>query len=165
MGRLFFRRSVVTPVYRKAYLDKPDKAEHPKRVTLSRTHVILSHSSPQVPSVTDVTDVIDPTPPTIIFAVTEEGRACPRCGLTEAMLRTEGFLGCATCYETFADLVAQAAETLHGVTLAPPHSITVSVPAEPEAPTSAVQAPRKPLSWLSHRTKPQPKPTKKRSAG
>jgi hypothetical protein len=99
---------------------------------------------------------------------------CPRCGLTETMLRTEGLLGCTTCYETFADLVVQAVAALHGVTVS-----LNNVPADPAPetlPTVTAPAPRKTLSWLPRRRKedaaststPSDTPTKakkNRSAG
>jgi hypothetical protein len=83
-----------------------------------------------------------------------EARTCPRCGLTETLLRTEGLLGCTTCYETFEDLVVLAVAALQGVTITPNN-----VPADlaPETPTPViVPAPRKTLSWLPRRTKSGP---------
>lgn len=80
-------------------------------------------------------------------------RQCPRCGLTETMLRTEGLLGCTTCYETFSDLVVLAVSALHGVTISPAsNSAAMSAPvaaaAAPEVSPPTVPTQRKTLSWL-----------------
>lgn len=39
---------------------------------------------------------------------------CPSCGLSAALLHDTGRMGCARCYETFADMVAEAVRELHG---------------------------------------------------
>ena len=82
-----------------------------------------------------------------------EDRTCSRCGLTERVLRTEGLLGCSNCYETFADLVAQAAEALHGVTVAPPVSPEAGIDTAAIPASTAAAEPRrlKALSWLPRR--------------
>ena len=47
------------------------------------------------------------------------GVRCTICGLTLEQLKADGRLGCPTCYRTFARLVTQAVELLHGVTVPP----------------------------------------------
>ncbi|MBC8138864.1 MAG: hypothetical protein H8F28_23540 [Fibrella sp.] len=42
-------------------------------------------------------------------------RICSACYLSEAELNRTGLLGCPRCYETFAPVIAAAAEILHGV--------------------------------------------------
>ncbi|MBC7807494.1 MAG: hypothetical protein H7145_15265 [Akkermansiaceae bacterium] len=42
-------------------------------------------------------------------------RICSACYLTETELNRTGLLGCPRCYETFAPVIAAAAEVLHGV--------------------------------------------------
>ena len=83
--------------------------------------------------------------------------SCSVCGLTAAELRDTGRMGCARCYDTFADMVAQAAKELHGqdtgATAAPP-------PTEWSDPTS--------LPWPTRRaatvspTPAMPRPKRKR---
>jgi protein-arginine kinase activator protein McsA len=89
-----------------------------------------------------------------VSPLTRSTRTCPRCGMTEAMLHTEGLLGCSTCYTTFEDLVAQAAETLHGVTLSSHTAPIDSAPQVPPAPVATVTRKKtKTLSWLPRRYK------------
>lgn len=72
-----------------------------------------------------------PTPPGVTAAA--EG-VCPGCGLTAARWREEGRLGCAECYDAFADLLATAIPSLT-VGEAPTAKEPRSVP-----PTSGSQA-------------------------
>ena len=41
---------------------------------------------------------------------------CPGCGTSLADLYTDGRMGCARCYETFADIIQRALVVLHGST-------------------------------------------------
>lgn len=60
--------------------------------------------------------------------------ACPRCGLTRAELNQHGRMGCATCYQTFEDVVVQATAALHGAKLAeaPPLTPPRNAPPGPD---------------------------------
>lgn len=63
----------------------------------------------------------DPAPPA---ATPDEigspvSRICSACYLSEPELNRTGLLGCPRCYETFASIIAAAAETLHGVRVPP----------------------------------------------
>jgi protein arginine kinase activator len=51
---------------------------------------------------------------------------CSQCGLTATEFWETGRLGCAHCYETFAEVITQAVERLHGTTLAPKKPTTSS---------------------------------------
>jgi protein arginine kinase activator len=44
-------------------------------------------------------------------------RKCPACGVTYAMLEKKGLLGCAQCYETFADELKILLRRVHGNSL------------------------------------------------
>ena len=44
----------------------------------------------------------------------DDNRVCPGCGTTLRDLHTDGRMGCARCYEVFADVVSAAATHLHG---------------------------------------------------
>ncbi|MBC8103393.1 MAG: hypothetical protein H7Z41_12510 [Cytophagales bacterium] len=100
-------------------------------------------------------------------------RTCPRCGLTETQLRREGLLGCTLCYETFADLAAQAVEALHGVTVSSaPESAptqTVALPVAVVSPPPAdTPSRRNPFAWPARQPRPSPVPppkTKRRPTG
>jgi hypothetical protein len=56
-----------------------------------------------------------PAPPADVESPTPAQLICSGCYLTEAELNRTGLLGCARCYETFASVIASAAEILHGV--------------------------------------------------
>lgn len=42
--------------------------------------------------------------------------ACPGCNLTRRALYADGQMGCARCYETFAQEVQRALREIHGAT-------------------------------------------------
>jgi protein arginine kinase activator len=50
-----------------------------------------------------------------LASATPEGAdlACPVCGLTQADFKKAGRLGCPTCYETFAEGLANVLKTMH----------------------------------------------------
>lgn len=44
-------------------------------------------------------------------------RACPTCGLRESVLCHTGRVGCANCYQTFADILTPYLQKIHGATV------------------------------------------------
>ena len=94
-------------------------AAHRKRVLQSATLAVSSIST-NFP--------VSPTDPAAV---------CPRCGLTRAELNQQGRMGCATCYQTFEDVVVQATAALHGAKLAEAPPLT---PPRHNAPNSASSA-------------------------
>ena len=54
-------------------------------------------------------------------------RFCSCCGLTLAELRQQSRVGCAACYDAFADLLAQSIERLHDATEHPNGSVSTSL--------------------------------------
>ena len=54
-------------------------------------------------------------------------RFCSCCGLTLAELRQQSRVGCAACYDAFADLLAQSIERLHDATEHPNSSASTSL--------------------------------------
>lgn len=70
----------------------------------------------------------------------DDGLRCPRCGLTEAELRTHGRMGCVHCYTVFETTVLEAARELHGVDAHA--SIPPPLPPRPPLPWPERQPPR-----------------------
>ena len=76
--------------------------------------------------------------------------ACPVCGLTADALRDTGRMGCATCYDTFAVMVEQAARELHNI-----------APVPPPAPAPALPPDRLASPWPTRRAEVRPITNKK----
>ncbi len=46
----------------------------------------------------------------------EQNETCPQCGMARSELYSQGQMGCAQCYETFAAEVQRALKEIHGET-------------------------------------------------
>ncbi|MGI6158069.1 MAG: UvrB/UvrC motif-containing protein [Saccharofermentanales bacterium] len=70
---------------------------------------------------------------------TARPRVCPVCGETERELRDTGLLGCATCYDTFADVLKPVFQRAQG------HTRHVAPTPEPASPVDAIASMRERL--------------------
>lgn len=59
-------------------------------------------------------------------------KSCPVCGSTIASISESGRLGCAQCYETFADELAPTISRIHANAIYVPNNGTVSLPQKEE---------------------------------
>ena len=79
----------------------------------------LAPPAPDITSVGDDAAVresrVPPAPEHDAESPSSVTRICSACYLSESELNRTGLLGCPRCYETFAPVIAAAAEVLHGV--------------------------------------------------